>query len=124
MLPGWAINFFKLYAFGGCTTFPLTPPSFLKTRELPGALPDSRFSMTLATGRNISAHARRQTFLRMSTITSFNVYALDEELTLPSSPNFPPVGETLFQALIKAGEHGHILASASITGLYSTTPSQ
>ena len=27
------------------------------------------------------------------------VYALDEELTLPSSPNFPPVAETLFQAL-------------------------
>ena len=53
----------------------------------------------------------------------FTVYALDKELTLPSSANFPPTSETLFQALIKAGEHGHILASAKIVGLYSTTPS-
>lgn len=52
----------------------------------------------------------------------FTVYALDKQLTLPSSPNFPPTGETLYQALIEAGEHGHILASAKIVGLYSTTP--
>lgn len=52
----------------------------------------------------------------------FTAYALDKELTLPSSPNFPPTAETLFQALIKAGERGHILASAKIVGLYSTTP--
>jgi Raf kinase inhibitor-like YbhB/YbcL family protein len=52
----------------------------------------------------------------------FTVYALDKELTLPSSPNFPANAETLFQALIKAGEHGDILASAKIVGLYSTTP--
>jgi Raf kinase inhibitor-like YbhB/YbcL family protein len=53
----------------------------------------------------------------------FTVYALDEELQLPSSANFPANSETLYQALIKAGEDGHILASASIVGLYSTTPS-
>lgn len=52
----------------------------------------------------------------------FTVYALDEELRLPSSANFPATAETLFQALIKAGEHHHILASAKIVGLYSTTP--
>lgn len=52
----------------------------------------------------------------------FTVYALDTQLTLPSSANFPATAETLFQALIKAGEHGHILASAKIVGLYSTTP--
>jgi len=29
----------------------------------------------------------------------------------------------LYQALVQAGEDGDILESASITGLYSTTPS-
>ncbi|MBV8361030.1 MAG: YbhB/YbcL family Raf kinase inhibitor-like protein [Deltaproteobacteria bacterium] len=53
----------------------------------------------------------------------FTVYALDEELQLPSSANFPATSETLYRALIKAGRYGHILASASIVGLYSTTPS-
>jgi Raf kinase inhibitor-like YbhB/YbcL family protein len=53
----------------------------------------------------------------------FTVYALDIELNLPSSPNFPATAETLYQALIEAGRNEHILASASITGLYSTTPS-
>jgi Raf kinase inhibitor-like YbhB/YbcL family protein len=53
----------------------------------------------------------------------FTVYALDEELRLPSSANFPANSETLYRALIKAGRHGHILASASIVGFYSTTPS-
>jgi Raf kinase inhibitor-like YbhB/YbcL family protein len=52
----------------------------------------------------------------------FTVYALDQELELPSSTNFPATADTLFHALVEAGEHGHILASASITGLYSTTP--
>jgi len=53
----------------------------------------------------------------------FTVYALDTVLHLPQSPNFPANGETLYQALIKAGEYHHILASSSIVGLYSTTPS-
>jgi Raf kinase inhibitor-like YbhB/YbcL family protein len=52
----------------------------------------------------------------------FTVYALDIVLGLPSSPNFPANPETLYQALIKAGEYHHILASSSIVGLYSTTP--
>ena len=52
----------------------------------------------------------------------FTVYALDIFLHLPSSANFPASAETLYQALIKAGRAGHILESASITGLYSTTP--
>jgi Raf kinase inhibitor-like YbhB/YbcL family protein len=51
----------------------------------------------------------------------FTVYALDIELALPSSANFPATAETLYQALIQAGQHGHILASATLTGLYSTT---
>lgn len=52
----------------------------------------------------------------------FTVYALDIALKLPGSPNFGPAAETLFHALIRAGRDNHILASASITGLYSTTP--
>ena len=51
----------------------------------------------------------------------FTVYALDTQLKLPSSANFPANSETLYQALIKAGEDHHILASAHILGLYSTT---
>jgi len=43
------------------------------------------------------------------------VYALDERLTLPSQPSFQPKAETLFNAML-----GHVLGSASITGLYST----
>jgi len=54
----------------------------------------------------------------------FTVYALDTLLDLPSSANFPAKTATLYQALVVAGEDGHILDSASITGLYSTTPSQ
>jgi Raf kinase inhibitor-like YbhB/YbcL family protein len=53
----------------------------------------------------------------------FTVYALDTMLRLPSSPNFPASAESLYQALIKAGKAGHILASSKIVGLYSTTPS-
>lgn len=52
----------------------------------------------------------------------FTVYALDVTLNLPSSANFPPSAETLYQALIKAGRNHHILESASITGLFSATP--
>jgi Raf kinase inhibitor-like YbhB/YbcL family protein len=52
----------------------------------------------------------------------FTVYALDTELKLSSSANFPPTALTLYRALTWAGSSGHILASASITGLYSTTP--
>jgi Raf kinase inhibitor-like YbhB/YbcL family protein len=51
----------------------------------------------------------------------FTVYALDIELQLPSSANFPAKGETLYQALIEAGRQRHILASARLTGLYTTT---
>src|SRR5208283_1697965 len=50
------------------------------------------------------------------------VYALDRELNLPQSANFPPYAETLWYALVKAAEDGHVLASASITGFYSATP--
>lgn len=52
----------------------------------------------------------------------FTVYALDTELDLPGSANFPANAETLYQALIEAGRCRHILASASLVGLYSTTP--
>jgi hypothetical protein len=52
----------------------------------------------------------------------FTVYALDIELTLPSSVNFPANAETLYHALIDAARDGHILASASIVGLFSATP--
>lgn len=52
----------------------------------------------------------------------FTVYDLDTTLTLPWSPNFPAVAETLYQALIEAGRQRHILASASLIGLYSSTP--
>ena len=54
----------------------------------------------------------------------FTVYALDTLLDLPSPANFPANAATLYQALVQAGEDGDILESASITGLYSTTPSQ
>lgn len=54
----------------------------------------------------------------------FTVYALDRKLKLPASANFPPNLETLYHALIKAGEDHHILASARILGLYSTTPTE
>jgi Raf kinase inhibitor-like YbhB/YbcL family protein len=54
----------------------------------------------------------------------FTVYALDIKLKLPGSANFPANAETLYQALIKAGQDRHILASAKLIGLYTTTPSQ
>ena len=52
----------------------------------------------------------------------FTVYALDIDLQLPSSANFPANAETLYHGLIAAGRGLHILASASLEGLYSTTP--
>ena len=52
------------------------------------------------------------------------VYALDEELHLPQSVNFPASAETLWNALVQAGKDGHVLESASIEGFYSATPSQ
>ena len=52
----------------------------------------------------------------------FTLYALDKEIELPASANFPPTGVSLFRALVEAGHFHHILASASITGLYSTNP--
>ena len=48
----------------------------------------------------------------------FTVYALDTAPTLPSFGDFPPGAETLFQALIRAGRRGHILATASIRGFF------
>jgi Raf kinase inhibitor-like YbhB/YbcL family protein len=54
----------------------------------------------------------------------FTVYALGTVLRLPSSANFPPTALDLYRALVRAGQDGHILASARITGLYSTTPSE
>jgi Raf kinase inhibitor-like YbhB/YbcL family protein len=50
------------------------------------------------------------------------VYALDEDLQLQTSANFPPVGETLLHALLRATEDGHVLARSSIHGFYSATP--
>ncbi|MGA7833057.1 MAG: YbhB/YbcL family Raf kinase inhibitor-like protein [Terracidiphilus sp.] len=52
----------------------------------------------------------------------FTIYALSGKLDLPSSTNFPANSETLYQALIRAGEKGEILGSATLTGYYSSTP--
>ena len=52
----------------------------------------------------------------------FTVYALDIDLSLPASADFPPTALTLVSALAAAGSSGHILGSASIVGLYTTTP--
>ena len=52
----------------------------------------------------------------------FTVYALDTELTLSSSANFPANAETLYHALLHAARDGHILASGSIATYYSATP--
>lgn len=50
----------------------------------------------------------------------FTVYALDEQLpTLPTIGDFSPGAESLYHALIKAGEGGHILDQASLSGFYS-----
>jgi Raf kinase inhibitor-like YbhB/YbcL family protein len=52
----------------------------------------------------------------------FTVYALNTKLGLPGSANFPANGETLYHALIRAGQHNEILGEASLLGLYSSTP--
>lgn len=52
----------------------------------------------------------------------FTIYDLDIVLHLHSTENFPATAETLYQALIRAGQHGHILAKANIFGTYSTAP--
>lgn len=52
----------------------------------------------------------------------FTVYALSTTLNLPGSANFPANAQTLYHALIRAGEKGQILGRASLTALYSTTP--
>jgi Raf kinase inhibitor-like YbhB/YbcL family protein len=52
----------------------------------------------------------------------FTVYALDTTLHLPGSANFPANAETLYQALLATAEHDRVLARASITGLFSSTP--
>ena len=52
----------------------------------------------------------------------FTVYALSKRLSLPALTNFPANAETLYQALIRAGQQGEILGEASLTGLYSSTP--
>ncbi len=50
----------------------------------------------------------------------FTVYALNAKLpTLPSFGQFLPGTEALYNALVAAGEGGHILDSASISGFYS-----
>lgn len=51
---------------------------------------------------------------------TFTVYALADQLEVVNLPNFPPFGESVYQALIKAARHGKILESATIIG-YSTT---
>ncbi len=53
----------------------------------------------------------------------FTVYALSvPKLTLTGSTNFPSNAEALYHALIDAGRQDEILASASLTGFYSSTP--
>jgi Raf kinase inhibitor-like YbhB/YbcL family protein len=52
----------------------------------------------------------------------FTVYALSTALRLPGSANFPNNAETLYHGLIRAGEQGQILGTASLTGFYSSTP--
>ena len=54
----------------------------------------------------------------------FTVYALDRILpVVPAFGDFVPTGpEGLYQELIAAGQHGHILASASIEGYFSAVP--
>jgi Raf kinase inhibitor-like YbhB/YbcL family protein len=44
----------------------------------------------------------------------FTVYALDKELNLIPSPDFPPYSNALYRAMI-----GHVIDTASITGLFN-----
>jgi len=52
----------------------------------------------------------------------FTLYALDTDIHVYSSANFPPSALTLYRDLLDTSRQHHILASASITGYYSTTP--
>jgi Raf kinase inhibitor-like YbhB/YbcL family protein len=52
----------------------------------------------------------------------FTVYALCTTLDLAGTTNFPVNAETLYHALIVAGQQGQILAQANLTALYSSTP--
>lgn len=52
----------------------------------------------------------------------FTVYALSSRLDLDTPANFPANSETLYHGLIQAGQKGQILASASLTGFFSSTP--
>ena len=54
----------------------------------------------------------------------FTVYALDRMLpVVPTFGDFSPAGpEGFYQELIAASRAGHVLASASISGLFSTAP--
>jgi len=49
-------------------------------------------------------------------------FALDTDLEVSGSVNFPAGAEQLYHALIHAAREGHILASASLSTLYSATP--
>jgi len=44
----------------------------------------------------------------------FTVYAVDTQLNLTQSPDFPPGADALYRAMI-----GHVIEQASITGLFS-----
>jgi hypothetical protein len=53
---------------------------------------------------------------------SAKAHNVSTKLSLPGSTNLPANAETLYHALIRAGEQGEILGEASLTGLYSSTP--
>jgi phosphatidylethanolamine-binding protein (PEBP) family uncharacterized protein len=48
------------------------------------------------------------------------LYALDTQLQVPAHGDFPAGSEELYHALLDAGRRDHILASASIQGLFSS----
>lgn len=50
------------------------------------------------------------------------LYALDRQLHLPAQGDFPARADALYHALIDAARRDHILATASITGLFSSAP--
>ena len=52
----------------------------------------------------------------------FTVYALSTTLDLPGSTYSPANSRTLSHALTEAGDKGQILAHATLTALYSSTP--
>jgi Raf kinase inhibitor-like YbhB/YbcL family protein len=52
----------------------------------------------------------------------FTLYALGTRLRPAGSANYPTNAESLFQALIAAGAASQILATATLTGLYTNTP--